>query len=363
MVKRGENIYKRKDNRWEGRYIKGRKKDGSIHYGYLYSDNYTDLKRELIIKKAKSYNELNITNDILFLYWAEHWLSNIKEKVKISTYTSYRYKMDRYILPYLGEVNINLITNQHIESWKNKLLSFLSANSTKVMFQIMNKCMSDAVDKKILLKNPCRDSVAIKNLHVETYHLNYDEHRILNKIAYSEKNGLAIALALESGMRIGEISGLKWEDVNLENSTITIKRTVQRIYSYDSLSKSKTIVIEGPPKSSSSCRIIPISKKMNKYLSVSNSKIPSYYVFGAKKPSEPRKINKWLKHICEKNNLKYVHFHELRHSFAKQCLTKGVNITTTSKLLGHKSVKMTLDMYTHASMYDKKKAIETVTSN
>lgn len=361
MVKKGENIYKRKDNRWEGRYIKNRKKDGSIHYGYLYSKNYNELKRELIILKAKNYEEFEFNNereDVLFLYWAEHWISTIKKKLKLSTYTSYRYKMEKYIIPHFGKYELEAITTHQVESWKKNMMSSLSVSSIKVVIQILNKCMSEAVEKKLLKINPCKECRSIKSMHTGNAHLSYENHHKLRNLAYSDKNGLAIALALESGLRIGEIAGLKWKDINFEDSTLSIKRTIQRIYSYDESRENKTHIIEGSPKSSSSYRTIPISPQMLSCLFCSSCKIPSNYVFGSEKPSEPRKISKWLKKICKGNNLEYVHFHELRHSFANRCLEGGVSITTTSELLGHRSVKMTLDMYSHSSMTEKRKAIE-----
>lgn len=366
MSKKGENIYKRKDGRWEGRYIKGRKPNGTIHYGYIYDYSYKNAKQKLIL--MKSFHQENYGQNSLPIYcgslnqWATHWLEIVKKRVKISTFVSYTNKYRQHIQPSLGEIALADLTTEKINLWLRQLETKLSISSTRVMLQVLRTCLEDAVKKGLITRNPCKGATIPKAENKKVQALTKIEQNRLYKSARSNENGLPVILALETGLRIGEISGLKWKDIDFSSKLLHVRRTVQRIQSLDPVSQTKTIIIEHSPKSSSSERTIPLSPNLYQLLRAKRKMAIGSHVFGDSSPCEPRIILYWFKKICQDASLKNIHFHALRHTFATRCLEKGVTIVTISALLGHHSSKMTLDIYLNSFLSEKRKAIRLISS-
>lgn len=363
MSRRGENIYKRKDGRWEGRYIKGRKKDSKIVYGYIYRSTYKDVKEQLTIMKALYYNEYQ---DISVFYegtlqqWSDQWLLNIESTVKMSTLASYSSKLSRHIIPVIGHISLRKLNSEHIEKWLKYVSNSLAPSSIKVVFQVLKVCLNAAIEKKFLVINPCSQvsipKIAINNITS----LSKSEEIQLQKYARSHQNGLPILLSLQSGLRIGEICGLKWEDVDFSTNLLHVRRTVQRLPALDQGGERKTIIVESSPKSDYSIRSIPIASAIRSDLIKMKENSSSDYVFGKKNPAEPRLITYWFKKIIKELDFPNYRFHSLRHTFATRCLEKGVNIATISSLLGHHSIKMTLDIYIGIFLSEKREAIELI---
>ncbi|EOL46364.1 tyrosine-type recombinase/integrase [Enterococcus caccae] len=362
MVKKGENIYKRKDGRWEGRYIKGRKKDGSAIYGYLYNKKYLDLKEKLLTMKAlysHNYAYKTVAYQGTFNEWVTCWLKEVEAQLKPSTFAGYTNKMAKHIQPFLGDIPLQSITTSILNSWIKKIEQHLSPNSVRIVHQVLTSCFIGAIKRGLIKENPCKYVILPKKTPNKVSAITSYEQKQLKKQAAAHPKGLAIVIALETGMRIGEIAGLKWEDVDFSSNIITVQRTVQRIQTMNNENK-KTQIIEGTPKSMSSKRVIPLSKNLSKLLTKQKLKSTGAFVLGGMKPAEPRLISIWLKKICQSFKFANIHFHQLRHSFATRCLEKGVNIATISALLGHHSSKMTLDIYLSSFMSEKRKAIKLI---
>lgn len=164
-------------------------------------------------------------------------------------------------------------------------------------------------------------------------------------------------LALDAGLRIGEIAALRWEDVDLENHLIYVNETVQRIplqYNH-----SKTQVIVDDSKTNFSIRTIPMTSMLHKYLKEWNKQSTSKYVCSNKStPSEPRLLTRYFHTIRKQSGIPSVHFHHLRHTFATRCIESNGDIVSISKLLGHKSTRTTLDVYTDSLLESRKYVIE-----
>lgn len=362
MVRKGENIYKRKDGRWEGRYIKGRKSDGSAIYGYVYNKTYMDLKERLLTMKAlysHNYTFKTIAYQGTLNDWATCWLTEIQDQLKPSTYVSYTNKMIKHILPFLGDIPLQSITTVNLNDWIKKIEEHLSPNSVRIVYQVLMSCCTAAVKRELIVDNPCKYVVLPKKTPNNIHAITSEDQAKLKEKAAAHPKGLAIILALETGMRIGEIAGLKWEDIDFSESILTVQRTIQRIQVVNGLNR-KTQIIEGTPKSITSKRTIPFSENVNQLLSKQKQKSNGDFVLGGNKPAEPRLISNWLKKICQSFHFANIRFHQLRHSFATRCLEKGVNIATISALLGHHSTKMTLDVYVNSFMSEKRKAINLI---
>lgn len=349
MARKGENIYKRKDGRWEGRYRKARNEHGQLVYGYVYGRKYTEVKQKLErlkIDYAFSLQPQTVFNGTLN-EWMTYWLNQlIANQIKQSTYASYQQKITQHILPLLGSRPLTALNEQDLEKLLVQLGEKGLSNATiHTIFTIINAALSKAIKERIIKENPCILVDLPKIRRPEILVLTRAQQRQLEQAALKEKNCSPVIIALYTGMRIGEISGLKWGDVDLDNRTIQVQRTIQRISTPNG--PTKTTVIAGTPKTKSSLRTIPIADNLVKYLASKKKYTNSPFVIGtARGYMEPRLISLHFKRLATLLGLENIHFHALRHTFATRCIEQGIDVATVSKLLGHKSTKMTLDTYT-----------------
>jgi integrase len=361
MPKRGENIYKRKDKRWEGRYIKSRTATNKIVYGYVYGKSYRVVKQKLEILKVK-HLELNskvISNEITFSEWLQFWFTTkARNQVKKTTYSSYYRLITKHIIPYFDGLMLNKMELNNIQEFINYLEKYgLSAGTIRNIFSILNKCLSEAKIQRYIYENPCADVVLPKNYKKEVKVLTLQQQRKIEMLALKESWCSPIILALYSGLRVGEISGLKWQDIDFENNIIKVRRTVSRVVAENS-HKAKTELIEGTPKSKYSIRDIPLAKNLKKYLIKYKQQAESEYVISkTQNITEPRIITYRFKRTITLAGLENINFHVLRHTFATRCIENGIDIASVSKILGHQSIKMTLDTYTGSLMDTRRKAM------
>ncbi|MGC6768507.1 tyrosine-type recombinase/integrase [Enterococcus sp. LJL128] len=348
MSRRGENIYKRKDGRWEGRYIKARNEHGKITYGYVYGKKYTIVKNrlaELRVQYIGNYSNLTLYDGTVE-QWMSYWLAKFMNgKIKISTYSTYKTRMEKYIFPVLGSKKLINLTSTHIQEFIFQLENLgLSSRSINVICLVLKSALNQAVKESYIVKNPCEDITIKKKEYTNINALSIEQQRRIEKRALFETECSAAIIALYTGMRIGEISGLRWEDIDFERNLLCVRRTLTRISSLDE--RGKTQIIMSSPKTKTSERSIPLATNLRKYLLKKKKLSISDYVISCKDGfAEPRVINYRFKKLLEEEGLDNIKFHSLRHTFATRCIEKGADIATVSKLLGHSSTKMTLDIY------------------
>jgi integrase len=367
QVARGENIYKRKDGRWEGRYPKGRKADGRIHYGYIYGYSYRIVKERLIEKKAEQIKlpSLSIRQfQGVFAQWVNYWLAEImRSKIKESTYASYTNKFQLYILPLLGKLSLERITAADIEQVISVQQQKLSINSIHIIFGLMNSCFEAAKERNYISINPCRQVHLPKKEKRKVQALTRAQQALIEKESMKTSKGLPIILALETGMRIGEICALKWNDIDFERSVLEVKKTKQRI-AVPFHPTNRTKIVETAPKTITAARIIPLSKKIKALLlRVQAQAVTPYVVESNGHDVEPRTVSYRFEQIKNAVGLKTVTFHALRHTFATRCVEAGANIAAISSLLGHSSIKLTLDTYTSSFIEEQRAVIEKFSEN
>ena len=360
MARRGENIYKRKDGRWEGRYIKGRRLNNQIYYGYVYAPTYKAVREKLTLMKrnyqVQPFLERERTGTVA--QWVESWLTKeLPFQVKPSTYSSYQYKLRKYILPYVGTLPLKKLTNQTIQQLIHQLTEEgLSVTTIRTVIQIFKRsfyCTNEDNRFYEACFQGLRYPFSIKK---KIRALSKKEQNQLEKQAEQATHGFPILLALHTGLRIGEISALKWTDINFKTNELTVTRTLQRIGNPSG--QSKTEICEDMVKSSSSHRIIPLNQKMIALLKKKKEGTTSDYVVGKQGHFfEPRTLTYQFKKIIQLLGWSTIHFHQLRHTFATRLLECGADIATVSSLLGHQSVKMTLDIYVDSLMTQRKKWI------
>ena len=204
--------------------------------------------------------------------------------------------------------------------------------------------------------------------------LNPDEHKKVLEAALSEKYGFCITLALATGMRVGELVALRWSDLNFDDNSINICRSLNRFKNFDKSKDMKTVIVISEPKTKTSKRVIPLTDKIMedlKTLSISQEREKAFcgdsyndngYIFASPLGYciEPRTMQDVFKRILKSAEIAEANFHALRHTFATRALEAGVPAKIVSEILGHANVSTTLDLYSHVSLDTKRDAINKI---
>lgn len=367
MSKRGENIYKRKDGRYEGRYVIGRSASGKTRFGYVYGRQYAEVRRKLILKKAElALQPSQQPGDRYYTVgeWAAHWIeSEMRGRVKPSSYQTYQNLLRRHILPSIGEQRLCAITPAILSEYVRLLESKGLAGSTvKGAYRLLSAAMQAALEAGLIAENPCR-KLRVRCGETDRQRvLSRREHeKVLN--AAVERRHLPMLVSLYTGMRLGEVCALKWSDIDWDCRTIAVLRTVQRVTgTADAAPESRTALMVGTPKSQCSRRILPVSDFILDKLRELRGDARGEYVFGhCGAVAEPRTVQRHCAEFMAELGIRGVHFHTLRHSFATRLMELGVDVKTVSTLLGHGSAKTTLDIYAHSLIEQQRIAIDKLT--
>ena len=369
MPRRGENIRKRNDGRWEGRY-RHREADGTYKYKSIYGKTYREVKEQMRVVLSSH----NVSNDqyppvgqfsgsecdkntTCFNEAAEKWLIHIQEDRKYSTYIKYLKLYEHYIKDALQETDIEEISNRLITQkiFDSEQKQNISANMKHTIIAVINQILKYANEyfhcPEIKLSNNYPKD---RNNHVEI--INHSDQASLLKYLYQnlDVSKAGIILCISTGLRLGEICSLKWEDIDLEQMIIHVKSTVQRIALLNQ--EAKTALITTSPKSIFSIREIPISDELKRLL-IQIKTEDSRYVLGGDKPMEPRTYQNRFKKYLRDVKLREYNFHILRHTFATNCIDNGMDVKSLSEILGHSDVQITLNRYVHPTMNTKRKYI------
>ena len=349
------NIYHRKDGRWEGRISRGKKDNGKREFRYIFGKSKEQVRKKMKeIRRSEASNTCCKTVQELF----SEWLCLAKHRVKESTLSNYRLKADKHILPVFGSRNVSAVSSQDIYSFiENKQIYGLSNRYVIDILIVMKSVFKYAV-KTYHIINPMDGITMPKKGTSEVKLLESSEQYRLERYISENSNTttMGIALAMNTGIRIGELCALQWGDVDLEKRILTVRKTMQRIQSPNGESRTKLIISD--PKSESSKKKIPITQKMADHLKDFKGESDAYVLSGSEKPIEPRTMQYRFAKILKNVNLPSVHFHALRHMFASTCIKLGFDVKTLSELLGHSNVEITLNRYVHSSFEQKREYME-----
>lgn len=364
MPRKGENIYKRKDGRWEGRFIKCRSGEKGTVYGYVYAKTYSDVKEKLISAKASlcQENGINAAKDISFEAAAGFWLSNKSNMAKASTVNRYKNLLNNHVLPFIGSNRISKISTLMLQNY----IQFLSISGRiDKRGGLSGKTISDivCVIKSVLHYSEslgcrfycCLRYIGYKTEKKEMRVLSKSEQKTLTDFLTSDitRTKAGILLSLYTGIRIGELCALKAGDFDFLNKKLCVKQTLQRLQNNDS-GLNKTYIAITEPKSASSVREIPLPEFICNIYSEMKSDGNVFILSGTAEPVEPRTMENRYNRIMKSLNIENSTFHTLRHTFATRSIEVGFDVKSLSEILGHSSVNITLNRYVHSSFELKK---------
>ena len=348
MPKKGENITKRKDGRYEARYVKERDEYGRIKkYGFVYSKSYLEVKRkreEILksIKKEKIIHEKTTFTDSINLWF------NTKILLKDSSYTNYYSIINSKIIPFFKDSKISELNEE-------KIIEFINYLKMQNLSNKRNKDILLILKQFLYYKNINIKIELPKISHNKIITLSNNEIKTIEKVAKktTDVKIFAILLVLYTGLRIGELCALQWKDIDLENKVIHISKTLIRVKNKDSDSINKTKIILDVPKTQNSIRDVPINESILPYLKKFKNNDNYYFLTNNNTFITTKKYYLFYLNFLKSLSIKKYKFHILRHTFATQSLLCGVDIKSLSEILGHSSVKTTLDLYVHVTDNEK----------
>lgn len=304
-------------------------------------------------------NYQNFMNNKTIREIAVAWKEYKRPYVKQSTMAAYLLILENHLLPAFGENDS--LPEQSVQSFVlEKIECGLSVKSIKDILIVLKMVMKFGVKNEWMnyyewdIKYPTNS--ANKELEV----LSVSNHRkILDHIqSHFTFTGLGIYISLSTGLRIGEICALKWNDINITEGTITVSRTIERIYMVEGEKKHTELVISSP-KTKNSCREIPMSKELLAIVKPLKKIVNDdfYVLTNDEHATEPRTYRNYYNGLMEKLGIPKLKYHGLRHSFATRCIEAGCDYKTVSVLLGHSNISTTLNLYVHPNMEQKKRCI------
>ena len=362
---KGENIFKRKDGRWEARYVKNRKPSGQIIYGFCYGKSYKEVKEKVAKYKTNEPKTANISSASdrkKFAVFCDEWLESCCSRLKASTCERYRTAVERHIKSNLGDCLPQNITSEMVAEFSSILLSEgLSPKTVKDVLIVLRLALK-YTSKQLPYGLPEIEITYPKKQKKEVRVLSPEEQERF--ISYLSEDmdccKFGVLLAMFTGLRIGELCALKWENISIHDRTIKVTATMQRLKSSNG---EHTKVVIGSPKSDLSYRIIPLSDtavKLCKSMEVKSRN--AYILTGSGDYIEPRTLQYRLKKYAKDCGIEDIHFHTLRHTFATRCVEVGFEIKSLSEILGHATTAITMERYVHPSLALKRENMQKLTA-
>lgn len=345
----GKGIVQRKDGRYFARF--------TSHTGKRTGKYFTSITdcQNWLNTEYKNNLTLNMTVDC----WFQHWIKNIKKNtVRKSTLKNYTDRYNNNIKNEIGALELKAVKPIHCQKVLNKMLDENYAGSTMEQTRItMFNMFYSAEENEIILSNPVKRSVkAPRKPEKNPKVLTLEEQRKFLLAAKGSSNYYQYLFLLNTGLRAGELIGLKWDDIDFKNRQISINRSV----SYDFETKT---YIEGEPKSINSYRKIPMTNQVYEILTLkhrqkhlfSNSRFSDYVFLNRNgEPTKNASYDSHIRKIAQKANIDNFSMHTFRHTFATRCIEAGLKPKTVQQLLGHSSINITMNLYVHVTDDEKR---------
>nr|DAH12808.1 MAG TPA: Integrase [Caudoviricetes sp.] len=359
------SVYKR-GKKWRGQETIGGKR-------FSFTGNTKKDVQILIAEAIANYEKTNLIADknIKVSDWVEMWLDKRSDKVSRQTYEALRSNFKNHLLPYLGnmklcDLNKNIIEEAYAKSFFRKdckdyaikEYSHSTVNALSVQFK---KCLQYAVDSDILAKNP-HNGVELHKLRPPKKVISYsreDQIKIIKYLSDCTRKKQVFYLLISTGMRVGEVCALKWDDIDFEQKKISISKTA--------ISYHGSMIIQNHPKTDNSVRTIYMVNPLYDYLKkIHSSQNPETNIFNLVVPTSrytiqnPSNLRKYWKRMCAEIGIRYDGLHVLRHTWATRALEEGMDVKTVSDLLGHKNVITTMNIYQDSLDEHKRKEVKKI---
>ena len=351
-------VRKRDDGRWEGRIVVGHKKNGDPIHRYVLART----QKELIVKLhncIEMYRDADLTEDsnMTLGEWLDRWINEYMIfTIRESTLDSYKAMIKNQIKPYLGDRPLSALTTQELQKFYNTVKkkgrvkpdklhgTELADSMVRGIHMMLHEALDMAVRLRLIVKNPTVGTTIPKNNYPPKQILNDEQlDRFMKRIRQDERWYDFFYTELTTGLRRGEICGLKWEDFDAENGKLKVRRSVAK-------RKGGGLNI-GETKTETGTRTIVLPPSLLKTLVAYKETVDSEWMFPSPtdngRPRNPSSVRKRLQLILERAGCKKVRFHDLRHTFATMALEHGMDVKTLSATIGHVSSATTLDIYSH----------------
>lgn len=368
------SIRKRSDGRWEGRYTAGHDPEtGKQIFKNVLGKSQSEVREKLNAAITQNAGlDVVRAGQYTLGQWMDVWYENYAlVKVRPSSHKTYKGYIENHIKPNIGSLVLNKLTSLELQQFYKLLLTGgrverkesekqtkgLSAKTVRNINQIISSACQLAVEQKLMPYDPTSGCALPKIEHREMKTLEAEQLEAFLQEAKNTGVYEFYYLELATGLRRGEILGLKWKDVDFKASTIRVRRQILRI---------DGVVQEAPLKTKNSYRVVTIGDETVKLLKGKKTVDAgrSEYIFPSPTggPISPDSVNKMLHRVLERAGIQKIRFHDLRHTFATMALQNGVDIKTVSTMLGHYSAGFTLDTYTHVTTAAQKEAAQTMSA-
>ena len=353
-------VRKREDGRWEGRIVVGHKKNGDSIFRYLSAGTQKELMKQLH-HSIEEYRGVDLSEDskMPLGQWLDRWLEEyIAPTVRETTLRGYRKLIDSYLRPRLGEKPVCKISPADVQRLYRELLQNgrvrehpqygcgLSGCTVRKLHGVFHQAMDAAVREHLTARNPTSGATLPRKKATPKQILNDEQlDRFLEEIKKDEIWYDFFYTELTTGLRRGEICGLRWTDFQMGKGTLTIRRTVHQ--------KPGGGLSVGEPKTRQGSRVITLPPSTAQLLAERKRRSVSQWIFHdplrPEQPVHPGSAYRRMKELLAQAGLPSIRFHDLRHTFATHALASGVDAKTLSGILGHTKASFTLDTYTHVT--------------
>ncbi|MBV9691594.1 MAG: site-specific integrase [Ktedonobacteraceae bacterium] len=345
------SVYQRKDGRWVAQFYleTGKKK---YFYCKTEKDAYAALRKAL---HEQERGTLATGPQQTLKVYLEQWLEQVhRPTVRLSTYNLYRIVLDKHLTPCLGHIQLQRLTPQHVQAfYVSKLREGLSAKRVRAFHALLHMALDNAVKWNLIARNVCDVVTPPVPRQHEIQPLDQEQAKRFLQAVHNHKLEALLTMALVTGMRRGELLGLHWQDIDLETGSVQIRRSVNRVGGFG--------LQESEPKTAKGRRKIILPSFVREVLQRHRTRQQEARVkAGAQWQGkeivfsnmyggyiDPSNLQKDFKRILKEAELPNMRFHDLRHSAATLLLGMGVNPKIVQELLGHSTISMTMDIYSH----------------
>ena len=362
MARKGENIYKRKDGRWEARFIASRDEKGHAKYRSVYAKSYSEVKkkRQEALQKLADMDYADQPKAGTVRSVAEAWIKDCSHKWKESTKCRYREKLNIYILPHFGDRDLSDISTAEVESFISMIQTDgmqgrepVSAGTARSVLTVLKQIRLHALKMDAQVRfNPECIIVRSQKADIMVFSECEEKKLVAQLKLDTDETDAGLLTCLFTGIRVGELCALNCDNIDLEDGVIRIRSTMQRLPDHSGGDKKTKVTID-KPKSECSIRDIPINKDLSEVLRRFH-KPGAFLLTGDKKKFvEPKTMENRFKSILKKCGLKPAGVHSCRHTFSCRCIERGMDPKTLAEILGHANVATTLNTYVHSNRKSK----------